>query len=466
MKVSTAEKQSKILPEISSGGSPPKVYVETYGCSASIADAEMTIGQLLKDGFKLVKRPTESDVNVIVTCTVKSTTENHMVSRIRRLSEVSVPLVVAGCLPRANIKAVERINPNASMLGPNCIEKSVEVVRSTISGKKIVAIEDSPRPKLKLPRFRVNPVVEIIEIANGCLSACTFCQVKIVKGRLRSYPLDAILEEVKTAISDGCKEIWLTSTDNGCYGKDMRISLPELIDAVANMEGYFWIRNGMMNPVHFKSSVDKLMIAYAHAKVFKFLHIPVQSGSERILSDMKRGHTVRDFKQMAERFRQRHHLASLATDIIVGYPGEGEDDFNETLSMIERVEPEVVNISKFGSRPGTEASKLKQLPTTVASRRTRELVEQVRSIGCKRNAKWLEWEGMAIVDERGTIEGTWMARNYAYRPIGIRSSSNLLGKTVKVRILGFQSNYLLGELIEELGENCTGQTSFSQSLSF
>ncbi|MBI2127379.1 MAG: hypothetical protein HYU02_08750 [Thaumarchaeota archaeon] len=176
--------------------SNPKVYFEAYGCSASLADAEMTVGQLLMDGFELAKSPEEADVNIIVTCTVKSATANHMISRIGRLSSTNLPLVVAGCMPKTEMTTIKKINPQASMLGPNSIEKSVEVVRSTIAGKKLVINSDSQRPKLQLPKFRINPLVEILEIASGCLSACSFCP------RLNSTP-SIICERLTGAGDEG-----------------------------------------------------------------------------------------------------------------------------------------------------------------------------------------------------------------------------------------------------------------------
>lgn len=426
--------------------SATKVYVETYGCSASMADAEMTIGQLLNNGFKLTNNMADSDVNVIVTCSVKSATANHMLSRIRKLSNTGLPLVVAGCMPKTEERAIEKINSNASMLGPNSIDKTVDVVKSTMFGKKLIVLNDSPRPKINLPRFRMNPIVEVLEIANGCLSSCTFCQVKIAKGKLRSYPMDSIVEEAKNSINQGCKEIWLTSTDNGCYGKDMMTSLPELIDAIVEIDGEFWIRVGMMNPVHMRRTAKALTKSYSSTKVFKFLHIPVQSGSETILKAMKRGHSVEDFELLVNEFRNSHPDSSLSTDIIVGYPDESESDFEDTLSLIEKVQPEVVNISKFGARPGTAAAKLKQLPTTIVSKRTKEIVELVKAAGKKRNERWLNCEGVIIIDEEGSKAGTWVGRNSAYRPVAIRSSEKLFGKKVNAKITGFTSSYLMGEI--------------------
>ena len=140
-------------------------------------------------------------------------------------------------------------------------------------------------------------------------------------------------------------------------------------------------------------------------------------------------------------------LSTLSTDIIVGYPGESLGDFEETLSLIERVQPEVVNISKFGARAGTEASKLKQLPTEVVSTRTKELVDLVKSTGRIRNERWLGWEGEIIVDEKGTKQGTWMGRNPAYRPVVVASTEKLLGKTVEVRVNDLTNTYLLGNLV-------------------
>src|SRR5919108_2721751 len=164
-------KETRPLP----GKFKSKVWMEAYGCSASMADYEMISGLLKQAGYEIATKQDESAVNLIVTCSVKDTTEHRMVSRIKTMTQSGKPLIVAGCLPKADRAKVESLNSSASLFGPNCIDKAPEVVRLALVGVRQVALNDSPVDKVNVPRVRLNPVVSIVEIASGCMSQCSFC---------------------------------------------------------------------------------------------------------------------------------------------------------------------------------------------------------------------------------------------------------------------------------------------------
>ena len=176
-----------------------KIFVESYGCSASFADSEMISGLILNGGHTLVEDSSESDLNVVVTCSVKDATANKMVHRIKSLK--TKPLVVAGCLPKAEKETVEKFSENASLLGPNSLGKTLQVIDSTLKGRKEIALADTDLSKVGLPKVRLNPAVGIVEIASGCMSECTFCQTKISKGDLQSYRLGDIVRQVETCLT-------------------------------------------------------------------------------------------------------------------------------------------------------------------------------------------------------------------------------------------------------------------------
>lgn len=194
-----------------------KVWIETFGCSASVADSEMIAGLLKNSGYELVTNMNHADVNMIITCSVKDATANRMIYRIKSLSKTGKPLVVAGCLAKAEPHTVKKYSPTASMLGPDAVERAVEVVDSALNGSKLVALQKSTNPKVNLPRIRVNPTISIVEIASGCLSECSFCQTKLVKGKVQSYRIGDIIRQVRNDVRDYCREVWLTSTDNGAF---------------------------------------------------------------------------------------------------------------------------------------------------------------------------------------------------------------------------------------------------------
>ncbi|AJM92064.1 tRNA (N(6)-L-threonylcarbamoyladenosine(37)-C(2))-methylthiotransferase [Nitrosopumilus piranensis] len=418
-----------------------KIFVESYGCSASFADSEMISGLVLNGGHTLVEDSSESDLNIVVTCSVKDATANKMIHRIKSLK--TKPLVVAGCLPKAEKETVEKFSENASLLGPNSLGKTLQVIDSTLKGRKKIALEDSDLSKVGLPKVRLNPAVGIVEIASGCMSECTFCQTKISKGDLQSYRLGDIVRQVKTEINEGCKEIWLTSTDNGCYGFDIGTDLPSLINAVSEIPENFMIRVGMMNPMYMPRIREKLIESYDNDKVFKFLHIPVQSGSDKVLHDMKRGHTAGTFREIVKKARERFPNFTISTDIIVGFPSETKEDFEKTVDLIDETRPDVVNLSKYSARPGTEAAERVQIDVSEVKSRSKKIFEQINNISLENNKKWIGWKGNVLFDEK-TDEGI-KGRNFAYKPVFVPEQVGI-GQSRVVEIVGSTQNSLLGKI--------------------
>lgn len=416
-----------------------KVWIEAYGCSASMADSEMITGLLKEAGYEIASSRKEGGLNLIVTCSVKDTTEHKMVHRIKQLSKTGKPLVVAGCLPKADRGRVELLNPQASLMGPHSIDRTVDVVDSTFAGARLVALDDSASDKVNIPRVRLNPVIGIVEIASGCMSECTFCQTKIAKGWLRSYRIGDIVRQVKADVETGCKEIWLTSTDNGCYGRDNGSSLAELLKECCSIDGDFKIRVGMMNPQYVPEMLDELVdVFYKNDNLFRFLHVPVQSGSNRILGKMKRGHTAELFSKVVRAFRDKMPDFTISTDVIVGFPTETESDLQKTIDLLRDTEPDIVNISRYSARPGTEAASWKGVRTStkVAKERSERLHAVAREVSRKRNALWAGWQGQITVDEAGKVA---QGRNYAYKPVVLAGSSATLGSKLQVQVIDYTS---------------------------
>lgn len=361
---------------------PLKIYASVYGCPSNIADYEIALGLLKQAGFEIASSPENSDLNIIFTCIVKNPTEQRMVRIIQELTKIGTPLIVAGCMTKTSQRTVEKINPNASLLGPDSIEHVADVARSAVEGKKIIFVNDERKPKVGLPRVRKNKNIGIIPISIGCRGLCSYCATRFARGELRSYPIGCIVAETKKLVEDGCKEIWLTSEDNSAYGLDTGTNLAELLKGVCAIGGDFKIRVGMMNPTYVKEEklLNELIVAYKDEKVQKFLHLPVQSGSNNILRLMKRGYSVADFEKIVEQFRKEIPEIYISTDIIVGFPGESEKDFEATLELVKKIKPDKVNISKFGARPGTEAAKMRQLPVETINERSRKLHNFVRKV--------------------------------------------------------------------------------------
>ena len=418
-----------------------RIHVEAYGCSASSADSEMISGLIVNGGHTVAESAAESDLSVIVTCSVKDATANRMIHRIKSLG--SGPLVVAGCLPKAEPKTVERFAPGASMMGPGSIGRTLQVVESALGGVRTVALEDTDLSKVGLPRVRLNPAVGIIEIASGCMSECTFCQTKLAKGGLTSYRVGDIVRQAEADVADGCKEIWLSSTDNGCYGLDIGSDLPELIDAVSAVPRDFMIRVGMMNPMYMPRIRDGLLSSFENERVYRFLHVPVQSGSNQILADMRRGHTAETFRDVVKRFRRKFGRFTISTDIIVGFPTETTSDFEETVRLLEETRPDIVNLSRYSARPGTPAAEMEQVDVAEVKRRSKRIFELSCRISLEHNREWIGWSGPVVFGE--TAEDGVRGRNYAYKPVFVGEPTDI-GSVHTVEITSATNHSLVGTI--------------------
>jgi MiaB-like tRNA modifying enzyme len=402
----------------------------------------MISGLIVNGGHSLAENEKDSDLSVIVTCSVKDVTAHKMVHRIKKLR--TSPLVVAGCLPKAEQATVEKFSPKASLLGPNSLGKTLEVIQSTLDGIKTVELADTDISKVGLPKVRLNPAVGIVEIASGCMSECTFCQTKIAKGDLKSYRLGDIVRQVRHEVEDGCAEIWLTSTDNGCYGFDIGSSLPELVHTVSEIEHDFMVRVGMMNPMYLPRIKGNLVKSFENDKVFKFLHIPVQSGSDKVLKDMKRMHTSKIFYDVDSEFRKKFDRFTIATDIIVGFPTETEEDFDKTLDLINKTRPDVVNLSRYSARSGTKASQMKQIDVDKVKQRSKIVFDLAKKISQERNEEWIGWEGEVLFDE--ISNGKTKGRNFAYKQV-VTDDKVKLGQRANVKIEGAAPNGLYGSIV-------------------
>jgi len=426
-----------------------RVFIKSFGCSTNLADGEVMAGCLAEAGYVLVDGLVDADVVVYNTCAVKGPTENRMIDLLRRVPK-DKKLVVVGCLPLINFERLRREVAFDGVAGPALGEKIVDVVRNVLKGGKVCALENADRakPSLNLPRVRLNPVVGIIPISYGCLGSCAYCCVVFARGRLRSYTVDEITSRVRLDLANGVREFWLTSQDTACYGLDIGTSLSELLRAVCNADGDFKVRIGMMTPNMALKILDKLVEAYKSEKVFKFLHLPVQSGDNQVLARMRRFYTVEDFKQIVNAFRKAFPRITVATDVICGFPGETKEAFEKTLHLLEEIKPDIVNVSKFFARPRTPAAKMDgALPFSEVKERSTMLSRLASKIALEKNMEWVGWEGEILIDEPGTVPNSWVGRNFAYKPIVVNSTINLLGRAMRVRVLKSSPTHLEGKIL-------------------
>ena len=418
-----------------------RVYIESYGCAMNRADGRLMAELLAEAGHTIVGRPDEADVIILNTCVVRSDTERRMMRRLRELLSYGRRLVVAGCMASAEPGLVYRTSRCISLLSARAVEAVVEAVEA--EGTIYIL---RPRPRRRLPRL-LDGVKITIPIAEGCLGSCAYCIVRVARGPLRSYRPKAIVRAVEEAVRRGAREIRLTAQDTGVYGLDIGTSLPDLLRAVCAVEGRFMVRVGMMNPNPALRILDDLLEAYEDPKIYRFLHLPVQTGDDRLLRAMGRGYTVEDFLEVVGAFRRRFPDLCLATDVMVGLPGEDEDAFENTLGLLRRVKPDKVHVARYTPRPHTKAASMPdQVPEPVKKGRSRLVSALALSIGLEKNRTYIGKRLACLVVGKGRRNGQLEARTESYRPVYFIGPDVLLGDLVGVEVTGAGPFYLTGRL--------------------
>jgi threonylcarbamoyladenosine tRNA methylthiotransferase CDKAL1 len=428
-----------------------QVFVKSFGCSTNLADGEVLAGCLAEAGHKLVNSAASADVIIYNTCAVKGPTENRMIEILKRVL-MNKKVIVAGCLPVINFERLCKEVRFDGIVGPATGDGIVEVVKRVLNGETVIVLKGAAnaKPSLNLPRLRLNSVIGIIPVNYGCLGSCAYCCVVFARGRLRSYGRQEIVERVKEDLTKGVREFWITSQDTACYGRDIGTNLAELLKAICDVEGDFRVRVGMMTPNIVVDILDDLIQAFKSEKIFNFIHLPVQSGDDQILKRMQRFYSADDFRRIVNAFRASFPEMTLATDVICGFPGESEEAFEKTLHLIEEVKPDIINVSKFYARPKTAAAKMQEdfVPAEEIKRRSTITARLAGKLAIERNQRWIGWTGKILVDEMGKISGSWIGRNFAYKPIVVKNANNLLGKTPHVKVVRAFSTYLECEVIE------------------
>ncbi len=427
-----------------------KVYLETFGCTLNKFDSQAMISYILEEGFKLTDDPNDSDVIVLNTCGVKKQTEDKIISYIKKLGRVldGRPIIVSGCLPLINYKRLTSECRLDGILGPSPGRYIVDAIKNVLEGEYYEKLRiDEPSIPLSLGREVSTPIA----VSFGCLDNCSFCGTKNARGSVKSLDVEQVEKLVRKAIKNGSKEILLTSVDLGAYGYDLRPrrTIVDLVKRLKKIEGDFVIRLGMMNPRWVYKYLDDLIEIFTdNGKIYHFIHIPVQSGSDKLLRIMNRGHGTTEYLESVERLRREvgDHF-TVMTDIIVGHPGESDDDFDLTISLLRESKPDYVNISQFFPRPNTKAALMKKVPTNVVKERSRIVTRESDIIMYERNKMWSGWKGPVLINEYG--RGRYLGRNYAYKIFAVDSGEPILGKYIEVKAVRVYTTWLYAEPLKE-----------------
>ena len=405
-----------------------KFYFKTYGCKLNEVDSELLRGLLLRN-FKEVKDFKGADFVVINTCGVVDRTEKKIIEKTKYFQNKGKKVFWTGCLP-----LITKNNISNGSIGPNNILDIEKVIKENIHVYNKERIDKAFLYEYKKEKVSLN-----VAISEGCLGDCSYCGSKIARGKLNSFSKEKILEEIKRTRA---KEILLTSQGLASYGLDKGTQeLPSLISDILKIKKDFKLRLGMMNPRFTINIIDDLIELYKNEKVYKFLHLPLQSGDNDLLYQMNRGYTADDFLNIVKKFKKVSSDTILATDIIVGHPKESKEAFQKTVKIIEEVKPEILHVFRYSKREGTKDFELKELSTKIKKQRSKYLVDLFQNYNLKKNKEFLNKEFEVLV-----IQKYGLARTDSGRAVVVKNVR--VGERRKVKIVDFKWNYLIGEALK------------------
>jgi tRNA-2-methylthio-N6-dimethylallyladenosine synthase len=432
-----------------------RFYIKTFGCQMNVNDSEKMAGILRDMGYEKTENPEEADVIIVNTCSVRAKPDNKAFSFIGSLKKIKKKkpktiIAVAGCIPQKEKDSILRFSHVDLVFGTfnfmkldSLLEKAkkdrvVEVLNSRIPEEDRVPLIDS---------YLENPYVAYVTVQRGCNRFCTYCIVPFTRGRERSVKPELVLEEVKRLAERGVKEIHLLGQNVDFYSSE-GVDLADLLYMVSEVEGIERIRFQTSHPAGFNEKIVKAMKEIE--KVCPYVHLPPQSGSNRILQKMNRGYTREEYIEKVMMLKEEVPEVALSGDFIVGFPGETEKDFEDTLSLVETCIFDQGFVFEFSPRPFTKAATFKDdVPKEVKNRRLRELQELIKRQAEEKNRKRLGRVEEILVEGRSPKGGEFCGRTKDNKLVIFDGNKSMIGKFIKVEIVETSPFFLKGKPIIE-----------------
>ena len=413
-----------------------RYHIETYGCASNRGESQRIETALRDAGHYPVDGPGDADVAIMNSCTVVEKTERNMLRRAKELEAETADLIVTGCMALAQAEEFREEDVDAQILHWDDVPAAVTNGECPTPGPDTEPVLDG--------------VVGILPIARGCLSNCSYCITKFATGRVDSPPVEENVRKARALVHAGAKELRITGQDTGVYGWDEgERTLPELLDRICSeIDGEFRVRLGMANPGGVHGIREELADVFArHDQLYNFIHLPVQSGSDDVLEDMRRQHRVDKFREIVDTFDDRLDHWTLSTDFIVGFPTETAADHERSMELFRDIRPEKANVTRFSKRPGTDAADLKGLGGQVKKDRSKEMSALQREVAAETYASMVGSVREVLAVREGTGD-SMKCRDDAYRQIIVRNADERgidPGDTLTVEVTGHQTVYAFGE---------------------
>jgi tRNA-2-methylthio-N6-dimethylallyladenosine synthase len=433
-----------------------KLHVITYGCQMNEYDSERVAGLLREHRYELTENEADADLILVNTCAIREKAEDKVFSKLGELRALkaqrpALVLGVMGCMAQLQQGLVQKRAPYVDLVfGSPAVARVAELVERVQRDRRpVLETGEAPLVKITARPPSASRLKAYVTVMEGCEKHCTFCVVPRTRGRERSHPPEAVVAEVQGLVADGCREVTLLGQTVNAYGRDLTppTDLAELFRGVNDVEGLARIRFTTSNPYNL---TPKLIAAMRDVpKVCEWFHLPLQSGSDRVLERMNRGYTRAQYLNLIDALRDAVPDLALSTDLIVGFPGETEAEFEATLEMVERVQYDNVFAFRYSRRPGTPAAEMDdQIPEDVKAHRNARLLEVVNRVTAARSARLAGQVVEVLVD--GTSkrnEGELSGRTRCNRVVNFEGRGRAaVGDVVTVRVTGVMPHSLRATL--------------------
>ena len=441
-----------------------KYFIVTYGCQMNVHESEKIAGMLVAIGYTEASTLEDADVIVFNTCCIRDTAEKRAYGNIGALkslkrSSPSRIIAVVGCMTqqKGGAEALIKKFPFVDIvLGTHNIDELPVLIQER-RRRSVISINSDPSPAIRedIPIYRTSGTNAWINIMYGCNNFCTYCIVPYVRGRERSRVMDDVIADVKTVLSEGYKEITLLGQNVDSYGHDLKdgsSTFAELLRRISLIPGKFRLRFMTSHPKDITKEVIDVMAASPH--ICHNIHLPIQSGSDAVLKKMNRKYDVKQYLEIVRYLREKMPDVGITSDIMIGFPGETEEDFLSTCAVVKEVRYSNAFTFVYSPRTGTPAAAMPQISPDIKKARITALVKLQNDITKELSKEYIgKTYEVLIEDVNPKYPGTVCGRTDSGRLVTVKGGSELIGKFLPVRITTSRSASLFGEIAHIGGEN-------------
>jgi len=428
----------------------PKAAVSVLGCKVNQTEASAIADMFRRSGYKIVDFSEKADVYVIHTCTVTSESDRKSRNLIRRAVRKNPDAVVAvtGCYAQVSSRAVEAMEGVDIVMGTGSLDALVDRVEQVRSDRGEIQAVSNGKEFCNLegqPGYSSDRVRAFLKVQEGCQQFCSYCIIPYARGVMRSRPFKETIEKVEQLTASGFKEIVLTGIRLGAYGKDLDppVSLASLIKSLGGVPGLQRLRVSSVDPHDF--TPELVSVLTSEPVVCPHFHIPLQSGDDTILERMRRRYTAEQYLELIQSLKEKSPLAAFTTDVMVGFPGESEEHFENTKGVIKAAGFMGVHVFKYSVRKGTPAAEFPgQVPGEVKARRSSEIADLTKRLFSEYASRFLHKEVEVLIEQRDR-KGLWEGHTPNYLVVKLSSTEDYRNKIIPARITGIGDNFVIGE---------------------